>query len=170
MDTALVLQHSLVYGVILSALLSVGVIASLAWNREIWLHDYPKDVQAAYGPARRPETPRQKLIASVFVFGVLLAVLVISTIHLAQRLGGLSFGPLFLHLVVMSMTFNLVDWLIIDWLVLGVLWRDLAVMPGTDPNLRGYHDWAFAFHGFLKGSAGILVVSLVVAAVVSLLA
>jgi hypothetical protein len=167
MNTLLIIQHSLAYGAVLSAFLGAAIIATLVWNREIWLHDFPKDVRDAYGPPRRPETRRQKAIASVVFFGGLLAVLAVSLIHLAQRLGGLSFGAVFVNLLVMLMLFNLVDLLIIDWLILGVLWRSLSVMPGTDPNLAGYSDWSFALKGFLKGSVGIFVSAVVLGAVIA---
>ena len=168
MNLELVLSHSLLYGGILSVFLGAMVILTLAWNREIWLHDFPPDVQAAYGPPRRPETKRQKTIAVALFFGGLLGISALSLATLAQRLGGLSFAAVFVNLLVMFMLFNLVDLVILDWLILGVLWRDLGYLPGTDRNLPGYKQiWGLAFQGFLKGSAGILVASAVLGAVVS---
>lgn len=51
--------------------------------------------------------------------------------------------------------------------MLGLVWRGLAYMPGTDPNLPGYSDWGLAFRGFLKGSVGIVVGSAVLGAIIA---
>jgi hypothetical protein len=166
MNTLLILQHGLAYGAVLSALLSLLVIITMAWNREIWLHDYPKDVRAAYGPPRRRETKWQKAIASLLFFGALVAVVAASLVRLHGLLGGLPFGAIVLNLFVMLMLFNLVDLVILDWLVLMWLGRELMYLPGVDRNLAGYRDWQLPARGFLKGSVGIFIGSLVLGGIV----
>jgi hypothetical protein len=165
MELQLALQTGLLYGGILSALLTVLVLASLALNAEIWLHDYPADVQAAYGPISE-RGRRQRTVFVVVFFAGLIALVAGSLAHLAQRAGGLTFAAAALHLWLVFMVFNLVDWLLIDWLVLGLMKPSFIYLPGTDHGLAGYHDYAFAFQGFVKGTLGITVAAPVLAALV----
>ncbi|MDH3734751.1 MAG: hypothetical protein OEU54_14585 [Gemmatimonadota bacterium] len=55
--------------------------------------------------------------------------------------------------------FNLVDLLILDWLILVRIQPGFVVLPGTE-GLAGYDDYRFHGHAFLIGTTGILVVSL----------
>jgi hypothetical protein len=164
MDLQLALQHGLLYGAILSAALTVAVLGSMAVNNEIWLHDYPADVQAAYGPISE-RGRRQRSVFTVLFFAGLIAMVAWSLVHLAQRAGGLTFVGAALHLWVMFMTFNLVDWLLIDWLVLGVMQPGFVFLPGTDRNLAGYRAYGLAFRGFVKGTLGITIAAPLLAAI-----
>src|SRR5260370_545802 len=56
--------------------------------------------------------------------------------------------------------FNMVDWLILDWLIFCTFTPRFAVLPGTE-GMAGYKNYAMHFRGFLIGtiySAGIGVV------------
>jgi hypothetical protein len=68
--------------------------------------------------------------------------------------------------VIVLTLFNLVDAVIIDWLILLVLWPGLGVLPGTE-GMAGYKDtrrWTVnPLKGFaLAPLAGILVAGVVV--------
>ena len=61
-----------------------------------------------------------------------------------------TFATVFAAAFVAAFTFNLIDLLILDWLVF-VTWRPrVIVLPGTE-GLAGYGDYGFHFRGFLKG-------------------
>jgi hypothetical protein len=60
------------------------------------------------------------------------------------------------------LVFNTVDVLILDWLVFVTLRPGIVVLPGTE-GAEGYRDYGFHFRAFLKGLAGSLVGSLMVA-------
>ncbi len=56
------LQHSAIYGAILSALMSLLFIGIAYLNPEIWLKDYPPDIQQKFGPMSE-KAQEQKYIA-----------------------------------------------------------------------------------------------------------
>ncbi len=157
------LQISLGYGAVLSFLLSVLIIGSLALNAEIWLHDYPPDVRQAYGPPRRPETQGQKRFFSLLFFGVLALSLALA-LRAVYRAGGgeLGFAAAFISTYIILMFFNLVDLLVVDWLILGWLRPKFAILPGTE-GMAGYSDYGFALRGFFKGTLELAVMSAVIA-------
>jgi hypothetical protein len=70
-------------------------------------------------------------------------------------LGG--FGVLFLS--------NLVDWLILDWLIFCTITPKFVVIPGTE-GMAGYKNYAMHFKGFLIGTVLSVVIGLVLATLV----
>ena len=165
---SILFRHSLFYGAILSAVATFVILGSLRWNPEIWLSDYPPDVRAKYGPPGE-KTGRQKRWVSILFFLFLAGLLVLSIVRLGPAMGGEPpFLAVFLHTFIVFMIFNLVDLLVIDWLVLQTLQPPFAILPGTE-GMAGYRDFSFPFFGFLKGSLGILVFSLAAAGVTSML-
>lgn len=169
MDLLLLLQHGLIYGLILSAALSVTFTGLMLLNPEIWLHDYPPDIQAKYGPISE-RARRQKALAVWPVALLLIGLVIASLLGLAQLNGGvLAFADAFVGTFVMLMVFNLIDLLLLDWLIFVTIRPRLIVLPGTE-GLAGYRDYGFHFRGFLKGTAGSLVASLVVAVIAAGLA
>jgi hypothetical protein len=76
-----------------------------------------------------------------------------------------SFLAIFASIVIVFALFNLVDAVIIDWLILLVLWPGLSVLPGTE-GMAGYKDarrWTInLIKGFaLAPFAGVLVAGVV---------
>jgi hypothetical protein len=63
---------------------------------------------------------------------------------------------------VMLMVFNLVDLLVLDWLIFVTIRPRIIVLPGTE-GMEGYRDYGFHFRAFLKGVVESLVASLLVA-------
>ena len=96
------------------------------------------------------------LIRGVGVTGVpFLAVLlggplVSNAILEHQRNGSATFGALFLNGFGVALFFNLVDLLIVDWLVLCRFTPRSLVIPGTE-GMAGYKDYAHHFRGFVIG-------------------
>jgi hypothetical protein len=60
------------------------------------------------------------------------------------------------------MVFNLVDLLVFDWLIALTIRPKFMILPGTQGS-QGYHDYGFHFRGFLKGTLGGLLGSLILA-------
>ena len=160
----LLLRHSLLYGAILSAALTALIVGSLIWRPMIWIGDAPPDVQAAAPPMSASDR-RFKRIAGLAMIGLMLGLVAMALAGLREMSGGmLTFFDAFLTTFIVFETFNLVDLLIIDWLL--IEWRQprLFAVPGMDGTVLtvgyGHH-----FRDFLKGTAGGVVMSLVVAAV-----
>jgi hypothetical protein len=78
-----------------------------------------------------------------------------------------TFLRVFVNSAVILMMFNLVDLIVIDWLIFNTLQPRFIILPGTE-GMAGYHDYGFHFRQFLKGTAGSLVVSLMIAAITTL--
>ena len=71
------------------------------------------------------------------------------------------------HFAVMFGTFNVLDWLVLDWGL--VYWQPrFIVLPGTE-GMAGYGSYWFHFRGFLIGIPIVLLGSALLAAIVSIL-
>ena len=105
---------------------------------------------------------------AICFFGVLIGAIVYDLIRLELVLGTPpSFLAIFVSIVIVLALFNLVDALIIDWLILLVLWPGLGVLPGTE-GMAGYKDMRRWTKNLLKGFALAPIAGLLVAAIVFL--
>ena len=71
-----------------------------------------------------------------------------------------AFGVLFLS--------NLIDWLILDWLIFCTITPKFVVLPGTE-GMAGYKNYGMHFRGFLIGTVLAVVIGLIIAALVTFL-
>jgi hypothetical protein len=162
------LYHGLIYGGWLSLVMSILIIGSMYFNPEIWLHDFPADIQEKYGPAS-PKSLRQRKIFTIPFMLIFLGILAASVWTLPNVVDGSpTFLQLFVNLFIVFETFNLVDLLILDWLFGIVIQPKSAILPGT-AGLQGYKDYGFHFRGFIKGSIGGVIGALVLAGIAWLL-
>ena len=130
-------------------------------NPETWLPDYPPDISEGFWP-RSERAKRQRRLVGIPVFLLLAGILVLSSVRLAQIGSESVFFSVFFGTFVVLLVFNAVDLLILDWLVFVTLRPKIVVLPGTE-GAEGYGDYGFHFRAFLKGLAGSLVGSIVVA-------
>jgi hypothetical protein len=77
----------------------------------------------------------------------------------------MTFMEAFLSSFLILMFFNLVDLLILDWLLFVTIQPRPIILPGTE-GMAGYKDYAFHFYGFLKGVMISAIMSVIVAGVV----
>jgi len=162
-----VISHALLYGGVLSAVMVVLVLALLRINPEILLNDYPPDIQEKYGPMSE-RSKRQRIPAATVIGAMVLGVVVASFSAVREQgAGHISVLTAFVHLFVMFSVFNVVDLLLLDWLLvaIGPRW---VVLPGTEGS-AGYKDYWFHFRGFLIGTALILAASGLMAVVIAAL-
>ena len=165
MDWEIIIRESLVVGMLLSTVLTIMIVVSIMINKEMWLQDYPADVKARWGPISE-KARRQRLVFAIFFFGVMIGAMVYDVIHLERVLGTPpSFLAIFASIVIVFALFNLVDAVIIDWLILMVLWPGLIILPGTE-GMAGYKDTRLWTKNLLKGFvlaplAGVLVAGVV---------
>jgi len=100
---------------------------------------------------------------------VLLGIVAMSFLGVRTNAGGdIPFLAAFIHLFVMFTVFNLLDWLVLDWLIVVTIRPSFIILPGTE-GLAGYEDYGFHFRGFLIGIMITFVTSLLVAGVVAAL-
>lgn len=156
----LILRNSLFYGAILSVFLSILILASLAYNAEMWVGDYPPGIKEKFGPISK-KAKRQLIFLSFPFFLALAAAIIFSNLHLRGFIAGdLGFWMYFLNTFIVVETFNLVDLLILDGLVFVVIQPKFAILPGTE-GMREYNDFGFHVRGFGIGT----IMSLVAAAI-----
>jgi hypothetical protein len=165
MNWGLVIRESLAVGMMLSTILTLMIVASFMINKEMWLQDYPPEVKAKWGPINE-KAKRQHHIFAILFFGMMIGAMVYDVIRLGLVLGTPpSFLAIFASIVIVFTLFNLVDAVIIDWLILLVLWPGLSVLPGTE-GMAGYRDarrWTInLIKGFaLAPIAGVLLAGIV---------
>jgi len=160
--------HALEFGLVLSAILFGLLLVVLRANPEIMLRDYPPDIQAKWG-AMTKRTKRQRVLVAGAFLVVILGVVAWSLKSLPVLMArDVTFAAAFAHFVIMFGTFNILDWLVLDWGL--VYWQPrFVVLPGTE-GMAGYGSYWFHFRGFLIGVPIVLAGSALFAAVVSILA
>lgn len=142
------------------------VSVALLVFRYTWLieHDYPEDIRRAMKPVT-PTEAQKKQGNAVMAVGwlILLALLVVFgvTSYAAQRV---SFWKVLGHLWIINMTWNVVDLLIVDWLIVCTIRPKVIVPPGTE-NCAGWKDYGFHFKGFLHGCVYMSLFALVFAGI-----
>ena len=155
-------------GAILSVIASLLIVVSLRINPRMWLQDYPQDIQNRVPPKTDMEK-RQSLIVGIPFLVVLAAVPFISTLALKRQGGGdASFLQLFLNAFGVAFIFNLVDLLVLDWLMFCTITPRFLVIPGTE-GMEGYKDYYYHFKASLIGTVISIVAGLVIAGIVWLL-
>jgi len=163
-----IITNALIFGCILSAILFAMVLVLVRINPEIMLGDYPPDIQAKYGPMSE-RSKRQRIPVAILFLVVMFAIVAAS---FAPILGAVDRPRLFLasftNLFVVFSVFNILDWLVLDWLIVVTLRPRFLVLPGTD-GMAGYGDYAFHFRGFLIGIAITLVASVLLSGLVTIL-
>jgi hypothetical protein len=161
METMLDVPRILTDGTILAAFASSLLLVSLRVNPRIWLHAYPRDIQGRVPPKSESER-RQSLAFGLPFLLLLIAVPLASTFALKNRNpAAASFPSLAGHAFGVAFVFNVVDWLVLDWLLLCCVTPAFMVIPGSE-GASGYKDYGFHFRGFLIGTllsgiAGLLI-------------
>ena len=155
-------------GAILSFTASLFIIVSLRFNPRIWLQDYPPDIQNKVPP----KTEREKRLSLIFGIPFLILLVAVpfaSTLALRIQNGdAVSFLQLFLNAFGVAFIFNLVDLLLLDWLMFCTIIPKFIVIPGTE-GLAGYKDYSYHFKAAIIGTVLSVVSGLVIASIVSFL-
>jgi hypothetical protein len=149
LDWQLLFYEALVYGLGLSLVLTILLMVSGAVALDMFVSDYPPDIQQKYGPMS-PRAARLRPFIAALLF---ITVVVVPLIGLfALQVEGLSVP--FLPALVFSggtlLVFNIFDLIVLDWIFFCTIQPRSMVLPGTE-GMAGYRDYRFHFIGFLKG-------------------
>jgi hypothetical protein len=150
-------------GAVLSLFVSLWILFALWINPRIFLHDYPAKIQEMVPP--KTKTERQL----TYVFGVPLMLMLLlgpflSTLSL-KTYGEAQYWAFWLNAAGVLWVFNIVDWLILDWLIFCTLTPRFIIIPGSE-GMAEYKDYSFHFRGFLKGTAFSIIGGLIIAGIV----
>ncbi len=162
------LSRTLLDGAFLSLLASVYLLGVLRFNPRLFLQDYPEAIQGQVPPKTEAEK-RQSLLIGIPFLILLAAMPFLSTLALKRQGGELiSFLQLFLNAFGVAFIFNLVDLLLLDWVLFCYLTPSFMVIPGTE-GMPAYKDYGYHFRASLIGTVLSLVAGLVIAGIVTLL-
>ena len=162
------IDRLLLEGAVYALVASLYLMLLLRINPRLFLQDYPQAIQDSVPPKTEAETRQARILGLPFVL-LLFAGPLLSTLALDRRLGGTaSFFTLSLNAFAIAFAFNLVDWLVLDWLIFCTWTPRFLVIPGTE-GMAAYRDYAYHTRGFLIGTGFSLATALVVSGIVTLL-
>ncbi|MBN1262553.1 MAG: nitroreductase, partial [Anaerolineae bacterium] len=144
-----IFRNVLVHGAILSLVASAVLLITLRINPRLYLQDYPEIIQEA-APPKTPQEKRLALLLGIPFLLLLVAGPLLSTLDL-KRQSVAAFWPLFANAFGVGFFFNLVDLLVLDWLLFCTLTPAFMVIPGAE-DLAAYKDYGYHFRAFLTGT------------------
>jgi hypothetical protein len=153
-------------GAILSLCASLWLILSLWINPRIFLHDYPPRIQEKVPPKTKSERRLTNFFGVPFMLLLLLGSF-FSTLSLKEQ-GNVQFWALWLNAAGVVFVFNVVDWLILDWLMFCTITPRFVVIPGSE-GMPEYKDYGFHFRGCLHGAVYSALGGLVIAGIAFIL-
>ena len=154
LDTTRILRD----GALLSLVASTYLLVLMRFNFRMFLGHFPKEIREIVPPRSAKERWMSVLLGSLIGFPLTSALL-----WRTATLGSHSFWDLFAYAFGVLFIFNLVDLLILDWLIVCWFKPHWVILPGTEhiviPNPYLYH-----LKEFLMGTVGLVIVSLAIAA------
>lgn len=159
------LDRILLHGAVLSAPASLILMGAVYFNPRFARRDLPKDIQDATPPLSKKET-LQALAFTIPYIALLVFVPLLSGFTLEAPAGGqVPFSVLFLHIFVVLFVFNLVDLLILDFLIYCTITPKFVVIPGTEA-FAGYKDYGHQARAHVRGTVMQTVLALILAGLV----
>lgn len=152
----------LIDSAILCALFLLIVAGSLYYNAEMWLDDYPSEIQAAAGPIS-DEAKAQKLIIGIPMILIMVGIPLYSNLKLKKRNEGqLCFGAAFINVFLIFSALNLFDLFFLDiWFT--YMTPEAWIIPKTAELMKQHNTFTFHAIAALKGLLLILIFSPILA-------
>ena len=144
------INHTLLHGLVLSLIASIYIIITFLINPRIWLQDYPQDIQDMIPPKDENEKRLSMILGIPFLL-LLFGVSLVSTILLKNHNPDFSYLSLAFNAFGVAFSFNVIDWLVLDWLMFCTITPGFVVLPGSE-GAAAYKDYWFHFRGFLIGT------------------
>jgi len=156
------IRSALINGMIWSALWIAYVYMLLKCFPWEMVHEYPEDIKKA--TTLKDPTDEQKKKAKLYGGMASIALFVILAIFpiMYFKRAPVSFVQIFFYTWIIAFTWNVVDLIIMDWLLVCTITPDWLILPGTK-GCKGYKDYRFHFIGFLQGCIYISITALLMA-------
>ena len=161
LDWQILFYDALVYGLVLSVVLTILTVISGAISLDMFVDDYPPDIKQKYGPMS-PRAARLRPFIGALLFLTVLGIPIIGLFGLQTKFLTVTFLSAVVFASIAILVFNVFDLLILDWLFFYTIQPRSMVLPGTE-GMAGYRDYRFHFTGFLKGLRFNAVVGLLIA-------
>lgn len=127
------------------------LLGLVAYNPRLMLQDYPPEIKQIVPPKTDKEKRLTIWLGLPFLL-VLAGYPILSTVLLISHVDTPTpFLDLWLYGFLIAFSFNLWDWLILDWLLFCTLTLKIFIIPGSEGH-PGYKNYRFHFRGFLIGS------------------
>ncbi len=151
-------------GALLSVVASTCLLLLLRLNPRLFLGHYPKEIRAIVPPRSKKER-RMSSLLGLLIGAPITSALLWRTATLETH----SFWDRFAYAFGVLFIFNLVDLLILDWLIVCRFRLRWVVLPGTE-HIAMPIPYLHHFKEFLMGTVGLVIVGLAIAALISRLA
>jgi hypothetical protein len=162
LDTARIVRD----GALLSVAGSTYLLLLLRFNCRIFLRHYPKELRKIVPPKSKREMQMSVLLGVPFALLLLGAPYVSTRLWQTTSRGSSSFWELFAHGFGVFFFFNLVDLLVIDWLIVCWYAPSWVILPGTE-HIVHTNPYLHHFKGFLIGTASSVFVGFAIAALLN---
>ena len=157
-----ILPIIIIYGISCSLILSIVIFVMLWRNPRLLLQEYPPEVQQRVPPKTRAEK-RESACWAILIFVLMLAFPLGAAF--SAKVAHHNFLEVFFSALGVLVLFNLVDLLIMDWLIVCTITPSFLVIPGTE-GMAAYKNYAMHFRGFLLGTGISVLLSLLLATLV----
>ena len=157
----------LLHGALYSLVASVVLLGGMAINPRLYLQDYPKAIQKMVPPKTAKEKRQGTWVGLVFML-VLLGGILLSTWLAKRAEPDATYWRLALHAFGVAFAFNLVDLLILDWLLFCTIQPSFMVIPGTE-GAPAYRDYLYHLRASLTGTVISLVAGLLFGGIIWLI-
>lgn len=149
-----------------SLLFGALVLGSLTYNPRLWKQDFPSAVRQEMAPLSRRERIERVLLAGL-LGAVVIGIPLLSVITVKSGQGEVTFFEGFLHIWLVFMAVNIVDLIVIDWLI-GIWWQPAFLLtPEIEPLLQ-HNTYRFHAVEHLKGALFLSGLALVLGGLLSL--
>lgn len=152
---------SLISGLAFSMLLGIIITIILIINPRYELKSYPTAIKQMV-PAQTKEEKR-KIKRGAMILIPLIILFLLADYYFRIRLDT-QFVPIFLHFLIVFLTWTLFDLIIMDWLIFCTITPKFLIIPGSE-GAKEYKDYFFHLRGLYIGAP----VSVVFAIILSLL-
>lgn len=149
LDWNILFYDALIYGLVLSVVLTILTVISGSIALDMFVDNYPPDIKQKYGPMS-PRAARLLPFVAALLFLTILVVPILGLFALQAEVLSVPFLPAFVFSSITLLVFNIYDLLILDWIFFCTIQPRAMVLPGTE-GMAGYRDYRFHFIGFLKG-------------------
>ncbi|MFN8382538.1 MAG: hypothetical protein U0V02_11380 [Anaerolineales bacterium] len=157
------LQLGLIWGTVFGVVFSIAILIIGRVNAEMILNDYPPDVRAKFGPMSE-KTRKQANLASLLLLSALGLIIVFGLSQLRSITGELTFLNTLIVTTMIFQVWNLLDLVLLDWLLLMTVKPRFMILPGTE-GMAGYRNYRFHFRKFLNGIVFTFILSGIVTAI-----
>jgi len=119
-------------------------------NPRLWLHDYPKEIQIIVQPKSANEKDQTKRLSIFFLVLLVGSPLGMTFVIISQINELITFFGFLTHFLIILQLANLVDLLILDWLIFCRITPRFIVIPGSEGS-SGYKNYRFHLTAYFKG-------------------